>query len=315
MTVLKKAALLLPLAFLGASCGGSDDTPRLARETRMSDPAAQALFNEGLAAQKAGKTKRALKRYRTVTLKYPLFLSAHEAAYRRGKILEADGEPLEAFDAFNDVLTKYPASPYYADAMKRQQTIALNAANGNITESFIGLLKTRVSVKDTAEMLTRVRENAPRAPSAELAQFTLGRLYQKDGGDINSDRAIQAYRELTRDYPDSKYAPNAQLQIGKILLASARKGNQDSANLDRARQAFDDLLIAYPESEEASLAKAELAKLSAGEIKRNFDIAEFYRKKGNLSSAIFYYQETVKRSKSGTLHDQAQSWIKKLSRP
>ena len=310
----KLALFCLPALFFFSSCGDSEETPRLARETRASDPKAQALFNEARAAEKAGKTKRATKLYRTLGIKYPLFLSAHEAAYRRAKLLERAGEPLEAFEAYNDILTKYPASPHYAEAMNRQQAIALDTANGNITESFVWV-KTRVGLKDTAAMLTQVRENAPRAPSAELAQFTLGRLYQKEGGDRNAIKAIAAFRELTRDYPNSRYAAPAQYQIGKILLSSARKGNQDTANLDRARQAFEDLLIAYPDSKEAPLAKGELTKLKGGETKRLFEVAEFYRKKGNVSSAIFYYQETLNRSRSGSLHDQAQSWINKLSRP
>jgi outer membrane protein assembly factor BamD len=315
MNVLLRTLFFSSFALFAVSCGSGDDAPRLASDTRASDPKAQVIFNEGLAAEKSGNIKRALKNYRTVSTKYPLFLSADEAAYRRGKLLERTGEPLDAFDAFDDVLTKYPASKHYAESMKRQQKIALDTANGNIKESFIGLVKTRVSVKDTARMLTKVRENAPRAPSAELAQFTLGRLYQKEGGPISSDRAIAAYRELTREYPDSKYAPEAQYQIGKILLSYNKKGNMDSANLDRAKRAFDDILIGYPDSKQAALAKKELARISTGEIQRTFDIAEFYRKKGNISSALFYYQETVNRSKSGPLHDEAKRWINELAKP
>ena len=315
MTFFKQALFLCSISFWLASCGGSDDTPRLARDTRASDPKAQALFNEGMAAEKSGDLKKARKRYRAVTLKYPLFTASHEAAFRRGKLLEKKGDPLEAFEAYNDVLTKYPASPHYAAAMKRQELIAQQSANGNITQSFIGI-NTRVSTKDTAKMLTRVRENAPRSPSGEWAQFTLGRLHQKEGsGDISTGRAIAAYRELTRDYPNSKYAPEAQYQIGRILLSAAKTGNQDSANLDRAKRVFDDLLIAYPDSKQARLAKAEIATLASGEVQRNFDIAEFYRKKENIPSALFYYQETIRRSKQGPLAAQARSWIQKLSKP
>ena len=315
MNVVMRVLLSTPLLFLVVSCGAGDDAPRLARETRRSESKAQGLYDEGLAAEKAGKTKKAIKRYREVTQKYPLFMSADKAAFRRGKLLDQTGEPLEAFNAFNDVLTKYPASVHYLDSMKRQEKIALDTANGKIRESFIGLVETRVSVKETAKMLTQVRENAPRAASGELAQFTLGRLYQEEGGAMNSDRAIAAFRELTRDYPDSKYASEAQYQIGKILLSSSKKGNQDSANLDRAKRAFEDVLIGYPNSKQAAKAKTELAGISSGEIKRTFDIAEFYRKKGNLSSALFYYQETVNRSKSGPLHDKAKQQIKDLSKP
>lgn len=315
MTPFKQILLLCVSLHLLVSCGGVDETPRLASETRASDPKAQALFNEGLAAEKAGKRKRALKRYRIINERYPLFLRADEAAWRRGRLLEQAGEPLEAFEAYHDLLTKYPASPHYLDALNRQVQIAHGAAEGNITRSFVGI-KSRIGVKETAEMLTQLRDNAPRAASAERAQHTLGRLYQKEGSDRkNSTEAINAYRELTREYPNSRYAPDALLQIGKILLASAKSGNQNTANLDQAQQAFDDLLIRYPDSKEAEVARTEIANLRQGEIKRTFDIAEFYRKKGNIPSALFYYQETVNRSQQGSLRAQAQAWIQKLRQP
>lgn len=315
MSHFKQIISLCSLIVMLASCGGSDETPRLARNTRASEPEAEALFQDALTAEKAGQFKKARKRYRTITNKYPLYLKADKAAYQRGRLLEQAGEPLEAFEAYNDVLTKYPASSHYADSMARQEKIARAAANGNITQSFIGL-KSRISVKDTAQMLTQVRDNAPRAPSAARSQYTLGRLFQQEGdGGSSSDKAVAAYRELTREYPNSQYAPDAQFQIGKILLSSAKEGNQDTANLDRAKQAFDDLLLRYPDSQEAKLARVELAKLARGEIERTFNIAEFYRKKGNIPSALFYYQETVNRSKSGSLRAKAQGWINQLSQP
>ena len=163
-------------------------------------------------------------------------------------------------------------------------------------------------------MLAKVRQNAPRAISAEKAQYTIGRIYQSRGKQISHVvLAISAFRELTRDFPDSKYAPDAQYQIGEILLTQSRKGNQDSANLDRAKRAFEDVLIRYPTSKQAKMAKAQITKLASGNIQRSFDIAEFYRKKGQISSALVYYRDTVIRSNSGPLRASAQGWINKLS--
>jgi outer membrane protein assembly factor BamD len=174
--------------------------------------------------------------------------------------------------------------------------------------------KIPITLKKSAEMLAKVRQNAPRAISAEKAQYTIGRIYQSRGKQTShAVLAISAFRELTRDFPDSKYAPDAQYQIGEILLTQSRKGNQDSANLDRAKRAFEDVLIRYPTSKQAKMAKAQIAKLASGNIQRSFDIAEFYRKKGQISSALVYYRDTVTRSNSGPLRASAQGWINKLS--
>ena len=301
------ACLFLP------SCSPDLDAARLASESRASEKTAQALYNSAYADEKAGKLKRARKSYRNIVLRYPHFPSAPEAAYRWGKLLEREGEPLKSFEAYDAILTRYPASPHYAEAVKRQETIAHQAATGHITNSFIGI-KRPIDLEKTVVLLGKVRDNAPRAPSAEKAQYTIGKIYQTRGSGLTgSAKAIAAFRKLTRDYPDSKYSPAGQYLIGEILLAEARDGNQDSANLDRAKRAFEDVIIRYPDTKQAKLARTQVAKLASGDIQRSFDIAEFYRKKGQTASALFYYRETVSRSKPGALRTQAQKWIDSLT--
>lgn len=313
MISIKHAAALLAASLFLPSCGGNPDAPQLANKTRAGEGTAQGYFNRGLAAEKSGKYGRAAKDFKAIVNKYPLSPVAAEAAYRYAKLLERDGEPLEAFDAYDAVLTKYPASPHYAEAMKRQETIAHQTAQGHIRNSFVGI-KSRIDIEKTTEMLGKVRDNAPRAASADRAQFAIGEVLESRGsGSKGAAQAIAAFRQLTRDYPDSKYAPEAQYRIGTILLNQAKKGNQDTANLDRAKRAFDDVLIRYPNSKRAGDARREIAKLASGDIQRSYDVAEFYRKKGQISSALFYYGETVRKSKPGPLRSKAQGWINKLS--
>jgi outer membrane protein assembly factor BamD (BamD/ComL family) len=313
MNLFKHAIPLFAASLFLLSCGGEVESARLASESRASEKTAQGIYNEAVAAEKAGKLGKATKLYERIVLRHPLCPTAPDSAFRWGKLLERDREPLEAFEAYDAILVKYPASPRYAEAMKRQEVIATQVAEGHITKSLIGF-KTPIELKKSAEMLAKVRQNAPRAPSAEKAQYTIGRIYQSRGkGTLDTVRAISAFKELTRDFPDSKYAPDAQYRIGEILLAESRKGNQDRANLDRSKRAFEDVVIRYPNSKQAKLAKAQIAKLASGDIQRSFEIAEFYRKKGQTPSALFYYREAANRSKPGPIRTSAQSWIKKLS--
>ena len=313
MNLFKEASLLFAISLALASCGGNVGTSRLASESRASEKDARAFYNAGIAAQKAGKLGRARKYYQRIVLRHPLCPTAADSAYRWGKLLEKDGQPLEAFEAYDAILTKYPNSPNYAEAMSRQNIIAHQVANGHIQNSFVGI-KSRVDLKRSAEMLSKVRQNAPRTEAAEKAQYTIGQLYQTRGkGFLGITRAIKAFEELTRDYPDSKYAAEAQYRIGEILLDESNDGNQDSANLERAKRAFEDVIIRYPNTQQAKKAKAQVAKLTSGDIQKSFDIAEFYEKKGQISSALFYYREAVSRSKPGPLRTRAQARIKQLT--
>ncbi len=315
MTPIKFVIPLFTVSFLLSSCSRnrSESSPSVARDAQATANSAQGLYNNAIALQNAGKTDKAAKLYRRISSKHPLSSAADDSAYRYAQILENQGELLDAFDAYDVVVSKFPASPHYSSAIKRQETIAHQVAQGHITSSFIGI-KSRIDVPRTTSMLAKVRDNAPRAASADKAQFAIGEVQQtRASGATGMARAISAYRQLTRDYPDSPFAPEAQFRIGNILLAQAKEGNQDTANLDRARRAFDDLLIRYPKSEQAKSAKTAIGKLASGDIQRSFDVAEFYRKKGQMASALFYYKETVKKSSPGPLHSQAQQWVKRLS--
>ena len=309
MNPLKKASFLFAASLAFISCGADPDKPRLASATRASEGTAQQLYNQGYAAETAGNLGAALKAYKKIYLKYPLTPVAAEATYRYAKLLERDREPLEAFDAYDALLSKYPASTHYAEAMQRQETLAHQVAQGHIKNSFIGF-KSRVDVDRTSKMLGKVRDNAPRAASAEKAQYTIGQVYE--AADKKEGEAISAYRTLVSDYPDSKYAPEAQYRIGAIYLKQSNQGNEDAANLDRARKALDDVLLRYPNHPRAADARRAIASIRSGNIQRSYDVAEFYRKKGQISSALFYYRETVEKSQPGPLRSRAEAWIRKL---
>jgi len=310
MTSFRKATILLAGSLFFVSCGSDPSRVPLAGEARAGESPAQALYNAGFSAESAGQTKKALKSYGAINAKYPQSSVAAEATYRYAKLLERSGEPLDAFQAYDDVLTKYPASSHYSEAMKRQESLAHQVAQGVIKDSFIGF-NTKVGPKQTTEMLSKVRDNAPRAASAPKAQFAIGEVYQNQSS--KEGEAIMAFRRLVRDYPDSNYAPEAQFRIGDILLKQSTGGNEDAANIDRARKAFDDLLLRYPNHQRAADARRSIAQIQSDDIRRSYEIAEFYRKKGQTNSALFYYRETVRKSKDGKLRNQAQAWINKLS--
>lgn len=292
-----------------ASCGKDTGIP-LAANTRAEQSAAAGYHQAGLNAEAAGQPKRALKAFRKVYEDYPLSAVAPEATFREAQILEQQGELLDAFEAYNVFLTKYPGSSRYASAIKRQNEIAHRVADGSIKNNFLGL-KSRIDNTRTVALLEKVRDNAPRSPSASKAQFAIGQLWQRAE---SKDRAIAAYKELIRNYPEARETPEAQYQVGAILASEMKDGNPDPANIDRAKEAFDDLLLRYPSHPRAKDARAELSRLQSGDIQRAYDRAEFYRKKGNQTSALFYYQEVVRTAAPGPLRAQAQGWINQLSR-
>jgi outer membrane protein assembly factor BamD (BamD/ComL family) len=293
---------------LVASCGNDDDVPILAGNTQAASEEGEALYQKAKAADDRGKRSSAIKQYAKVADKYPFAPSSAQARFRQAELLEQDGEVVKSFDAYQKFLTRYQGSGMYSKALGRQAQMAQSAADGDVRSSFAGL-KTKLSTEKTVEMLAKVRDNAPRSATSAKAQFTIGELYQ---GNKKSKEAIEAYRKLVRDQPESSYAPEALFRVGVVLMEEADRGNRNQATLDLADEAFSDYLLQYPGHSKNAEARRMTKSLGSKDLQRSLEIAEFYDKSGQTESAKIYYRDVVKRSASGEAHDKAKSRLKAL---
>ncbi|WP_193214335.1 tetratricopeptide repeat protein [Luteolibacter marinus] len=309
---MRSPRFVLPaLALVFASCGNDSDIPPLAGNTDPGHERAEALFAQAQSAESAGKTSKAIKTYEEIADELPISKRAPEARFRQGELLEQQGKIRDSFDAYQEFLTRYNGSGLYEKALTRQARMAQSAADGQVKTSFLGL-KSSISNDKITDMLAKVRDNAPSSPTASKAQFTIGEVWQSQGNSSGAGKAINAYRQLVIDYPDSKEAPEGQFRIGKVLLEEARRGNQDQANLDRSREALQDYLRQYPGHSKNGEARQLLSTLGSQDLQRSYDIAEFYERKGDTGSARFYYEEVVRKTKSGELHDKAKARLAAL---
>jgi outer membrane assembly lipoprotein YfiO len=303
---------LLPAAFAAILASCSDSTaPPLAGTDVISNAKAETLYQQATSAESAGKRNKAIKYYKKLAEDAPISKHGADARFRQAQLLEEKGDPRGAFDAYQEFLERYNGSGLYEKALKRQAAIAQDAVDGKVTTSFFGL-KSSISTDKIAEMLAKVRANAPRSPLASQALFNTGKLWESKGDADSAAKAIDAYRELANEYPDSKEAPEGSFRIGKILMAQARQGNQDEANLDRARESFQDFLRLYPNHPKAGEARKMLSTISGQDVQRSLNIAKFYQQKGDLNSARFYYEEVLRKQAYGPLHDEAKAGLAKL---
>ena len=296
------ALLSAPFFLLLAACSGLDgERPPPAGTVTQADPAAQALFAEGKAAEEAGKTDKAISAYRKIGKNHAYADVASEAKFREAHLLDQQGELLKAFEAYNTFLKRYRDSSRYSQALKRQAEVAHAAADGHIKDKFLGI-KTKVGRSTSTDMLATVRDNAPQSPEAPRAQFAIGQVWETH----SDQKAIAAYERILDDYPNSSYGPEAQFRIGKILLDQSDAGNQNQANLDKADDAFRDLIGRYPNSRWAKEAKKQLGVIASRDLQRSFNVAEFYYRKKQYPSAAYYYRDIVKKAPDGDLKNRAQ---------
>lgn len=290
------------------SCGNDDDLIGLAGNTQAVASAGDALYEQAKAADASGNQRKALKLYEKVADDYPTAPSAAQARFRQAEILEQRGEILDSFDAYQKFLTRYQGSGLYSQALNRQTIMAQAAADGEVKSSFAGL-KTKLSTQKVVEMLAEVRDNAPRSATSAKAQFTIGQLHESKK---EAKQAIEAYRKLVRDQPESGYAPEALFRVGLVLMDEADRGNRNQATLDLAGEAFSDYLLQYPGHSKNAEARQLAKNLKSRELDRSFQIAQYYDRTGQIESAKVYYRDVVKQTKSGDSHDKAQARLREL---
>lgn len=294
-----------------SSCGSNvNETPPLVGAVPVISSKAKELEQEAKSAEAEGRLKRAGNLYKELADRYPLAQEAAQARFRQAEILDNRGRRVEAFDVFELFIKNHQGNAQYRQALNKMTSIANDAESGAIK---VGLLwKTRVDYTRLVAMQEKIRDAAPESPVAASAQSKIAEIYMKRG---KATEAIEAFRKLVLDWPDSPEAPEGQFRIGYILTEQAKRGNQDKGNLDRAREAYQDYLNRYPEGKRAAEARRELQLLEQQDVQRSLEVAEFYLRKGDRESARFYYKEVLQMTKSGAQYDKAKAGLQALGNP
>lgn len=302
-------AAMASVSLFLASCGTSNDAmPLMGENTSESNDKGEALFQKAKAQDEAGRMSAAIRNYDRVATRHPFAPSAPQARFRQAELLHEKGDVMDAFEAYQQFITRFSGSGLYSTALSRQAEMAQSAADGDVKSGFLGL-RTRLSLDRTVKMLEQIRDNAPQSRTASKAQFTVGQLYESRE---KPAEAVEAYRRLVRDQPGSPEGPEALFRTGEILLAQADSGNRNQATLDLAREAFNDYLIQYPRHAKNGDARQRVSEIRNRNLQRTFDTAAFYERTGQAEAAKMYYREVVKDAKSGELHDAARARLREL---
>jgi outer membrane protein assembly factor BamD len=254
-----------------------------------------------------GQRDAAIKAYKGLLRRWPLSFFAPEAQYRLGKILEDEGDFYTAFQAFQKMVTKYPSSEYFEQALNEQYRIANLYLAGEPQR--IWKIPVGPSMERTVEMYQRIIKNAPYGTYAPQCQFDIGlaREQQRKFTD-----AVDAYQTVLDNYPTSSVAANAQYQIGYAWMRSSASGDYDMGAAKKAVDAFQDYLVRYPTSDKAVQAQENIQKLGQKQTQGAFDVAKFYETQHQPRAAFIYYNEVVREDPNSAQSQIAKKRIQEL---
>ncbi len=146
-----------------------------------------------------------------------------------------------------------PAESPYSQAERARQAL----------ESRPEVQRTRRDYERVLDLYRAIYHDDPASPKADASIFAVGQLLAEQGRVLKDEKslhdAIGQYEFLRREYPGSRYRPDALLAEGGIYF---RDLNDNAA----ARSTYQAFLKQYPHNQGATEARAGLKELHADEV-------------------------------------------------
>lgn len=260
-----------------------------------SEPAADALLKSArqhVAQNNLSDAEDDLKR---IINRYENAPCVPEARFLLAEVYEKQGKPRDAFDEYDKIITRYQSSPLYTQALNRQLALAMAAAEGKLKVEVMGLWSTELDSSAVIEWLSTVIRNAPYNDMAATATSVLGKyLVQKE----KYEEAAMVYSKLVEDYPNSRYAPEAQLMVAQLWATSRTRGDQNLVNLHRAQEAYEEFTLRFPNHEDAGKALAEASNIRRLLVRQELEVGRYYLERSKeYVSAIFCFENVIRQRK------------------
>lgn len=139
-------------------------------------------------------------------------------------------------------------------------------------------------------LLIEIKNRDTTGHYAPLAQLKLAESYIEEE---DTDRAVEAYREFLRLYPDHPQAPYAQYQIGMLYFKQIKDPERGSGIAKKAMEEFEKLLRDYPRNPYRTEAEIRVAQCRYYLSEYEFIVGRFYYKKGSCRAAIGRFEGLI----------------------
>ena len=257
---------------------------------------------------KAADYSTALHAAHRVLRVWPLSDYAPHAQYIIGRSLEATGKDEAAFNAYQNIIQKYPKSAEYEEVLWRQYAIANRFLHGQWFKLW-GFIP-YPSMDQTAKMFDKIVGNGPYSDVAPRAQLRIGaaRETQKDYAE-----AVKAYATAADRYHNQPViAADALYREGISYYKQAATAEYDQGTAGQAIASFTDFITLFPDDKRVPRAQKAIIALKAEQVRGNFEIAQFYEKSRKWAGAVVYYNEVLQLDPNSRYAAEARQRIESL---
>jgi len=240
---------------------------------------------------------------------WPLSDYAPRAEFLIGRCLEAVGKDEAAFNAYQNIIQKYPKSTEYEEVLWRQYAIATRYLHGQWFKLW-GYIPLYSSMDQTAKMFDKIVNNGPFSDVAPHAQLRIGAA--RENQKVYPE-AVKAYETSADRYNNQPViAADALYREGISYYKQAATAEYDQGTAGQAIAVFTDFITLFPDDKRVRRAQWAIGKLKAEQVRGNFEIAQFYQKSKKWVGAVVYYNEVLQLDPNSRFAAQARQRIESL---
>jgi len=237
---------------------------------------------------------------------WPLSDYSPRAEYLLGRCLEAQHKDEAAFNAYQNIMTRYPKSGEYNEVLVRQYQIANNFLGGELFRIW-GLVPLYSSMDETAKLYQKIVDNGPYSEVAPHAQLRIGAAREKQKDYAEAVKAYELAADRYNDQPD--IAADAMYRAGVAWQKQADTAEYDQSCASKAIASYTDFITFYPDDKRVADAQKAIVKMKAAQVQGSFQIARFYEANHKWAGAVVYYNDVLQLDAGSPLAAQARQRI------
>ncbi|HOK10524.1 MAG TPA: outer membrane protein assembly factor BamD [Candidatus Hydrogenedens sp.] len=254
-----------------------------------------------------GDLKKALKETEKFINFYGQDPLADQNLFLRGEIKMAMGKWLESAKEFQKLVSNYPDSKLYEQAIKKQYEIGDKLYEKGLKKrsKWFSIFKGK-PLKQAIEVYSMVVNNQPFMPGAAEAQYKIGLCHQARKEYIE---ATYEYRRVIENYSQSDWVDDARYSLAKCYYDSSLKPIYDQSRAELAVDAIDEFIRNFPEDSRCAELKEWRSKMRENIAEQKMIVARFYEKQREFDSARIYYQLVATKYSDTSFAEKANRWL------
>jgi len=235
-----------------------------------------------------GQTKAVRKALEQLKTDYPEIAGPDFDLFIQAELLFSKGKYTQAVRSYDKLLAKYPESALFEAVLDRQFAIATAFLAGQ-KRPVLGVFKMK-GYTEGAKIMERITDRAGDAPIGIKAAVAVAKSLERRA---KFAEAYYKWSDVSSRWPTGQTGKDSLFAMARCRHAAYKGPNYDASTLVSAKTYYENFKLRYPKDAEYIGVDKILKQINEQLAYKQFSVAQYYQKSGNIQSANLYYQMVI----------------------